>query len=73
MWTYLFSFLLLRRMGLSKPIRYALAVFLIGLILAVLIYTVILFLNLAERTNPTHDYARISCRNVPNACSITSR
>jgi hypothetical protein len=48
MWTYLFSFLLLRRMGLSKPIRYALAVFLIGLILAVLIYTVILFLNLAE-------------------------
>ena len=34
MWTYLFSFLLLRRMGLSKPIRYALAVFLIGLILA---------------------------------------
>ena len=73
MWTYLFSFLLLRRMGLSKPIRYALAVFLIGLILAVLIYTVILFFNLAERTNPTHDYARIHCRNFPDAYSISAR
>jgi hypothetical protein len=73
MWTYLFSFLLLRRMGLSKPIRYALAVFLIGLILAVLIYTVILFLNLAERTNPTYDYARIYCRHFSDACSIAAR
>ncbi len=51
MWTYLFSFLLLRRLRLAKPIRYALAVFLIGLMLVVLIYTAILFLNLAERTN----------------------
>ena len=73
MWTYLFSFLLLRRMGLSKPIRYALVVFLIGLILAVLIYTVILFLNLAERTNPTHDYARIYCRHVSDASAISAR
>jgi hypothetical protein len=73
MWTYLFSFLLFRRLGLSKPTRYALAVFLIGLILAVLIYTVILFLNLVERTNPTHDYARIYCRHFSDACSITSR
>ena len=73
MWTYLFSFLLLRRMGLSKPIRYALAVFLIGLILAVLIYTVILFLNLAERTNPTHDYARIYCRHFSRARAIPAR
>jgi hypothetical protein len=73
MWTYLFSFLLLRRMGLSKPIRYALAVFLIGLILAVLIYTVILFLNLAERTNPTHDYARIYCRHFSHARAIPAR
>jgi hypothetical protein len=73
MWTYLFSFLLFRRLGLSKPTRYALSVFLIGLILAVLIYTVILFLNLVERTNPTHDYARIYCRHFSDACSITSR
>jgi hypothetical protein len=73
MWTYLFSFLLLRRMGLSKHIRYALAVFLIGLILAVLIYTVILFLNLTERTNPTHDYARIYCRHFSDASAISAR
>jgi tellurite resistance protein TehA-like permease len=43
MWTYLFSFLLFRRLRIGKPIRYALAMFLIGLILAVLIYTAILF------------------------------
>ena len=73
MWTYLFSFLLLRRMGFSKPIRYALAVFLIGLILSVLTYTVILFLNLAERTNPTHDYARIYCRHFSDASAISAR
>jgi hypothetical protein len=73
MWTFLFSFLLLRRLRLAKPIRYALAVFLIGLILAVFIYTAILFLNLVERTNPTHVYARINCRNVPDACAISAR
>ena len=73
MWTYIFSFLLLRRLRLAKPIRYVLAVFLIGLILAVLIYTAILFLNLVERTNPTHDYARINCRNSPDTCAISAR
>jgi hypothetical protein len=73
MWTYLFSFLLLRRMGLAKPIRHALAVFLIGLILAILIYTVILFFNLAERRNPNYVYARNHCRNFPDACAICAR
>ena len=73
MWTYLFSFLLLRRLRLAKPIRYALAVFLIGLIFVVLIYTAILFFNLAERTNPNHVYARINCRIFPDACAIASR
>ena len=73
MWTYLFSFLLFRRLRLSKPIRYVLAVLLIGLFIVVLIYTVILFLNLAERTNPTHDYARIYCRNFPDPCRISAR
>ena len=73
MWTYLFSFLLLRRLRIGKPIRYALAVFLIGLIVAVLIYTAILFLNLVERTNPTHDYARINRRDFADACTIAAR
>jgi len=73
MLTYLFSFLLFRRLGLSKPTRYALAVFLIGLILAVLIYTAILFFNLVERTNPTHVYARSSSYNVIDASTIPAR
>jgi CBS-domain-containing membrane protein len=73
MWTYLFSFLLLRRLRLAKPIRYALAVFLIALVLVILIYTAILFFNLAERTNPNHVDARINCQNFPDASTITSR
>jgi hypothetical protein len=48
-------------------------VFLIGLILVVLIYTAILFFNLAERTNPNHVYARIYCRNFPDPCRISAR
>ena len=73
MWTYLFSFLLFRRLRLAKPIRYALAVFLIGLILVVLIYTAILFFNLAERTNPNHVYARIYFRHFSDARAIPAR
>ncbi len=60
MLTFLFSFLLLRRLGLSKPIRYVLAVFMIGLFIVVLIYTASLFLTLEERTNPYHVYTRSS-------------
>ena len=44
MWTYLFSFLLFRRLRLSRPFRYLLAVLLIGLFIVILIYTVGLFL-----------------------------
>jgi len=54
MWTYLFSFLLFRRLRLSKPIRYVLAVLLIGLFIVVLIYTVGLFLTLEERISASH-------------------
>jgi hypothetical protein len=54
MWTYLFSFLLFRRLRLSKPIRYVLAVLLIGLIIVVLIYTVGLFITLEERISASH-------------------
>jgi hypothetical protein len=53
-WTYLFSFLLLRRLRIAKPIRYALAVFLIGLFIVVLIYTASLFVTLEERIGATH-------------------
>ena len=49
---------------LSKPIRYVLVVFMIGLIVLALIYALNLFLTLEERTNPTHDYARFDTRAI---------
>lgn len=54
MWTYLFSFLLFRRLKLSKLFRYVLAVLLIGLFIVVLIYTLGLFLTLEERIRASH-------------------
>ena len=60
MWTFLVSFLLLRRLGLSKPIRYALVVLMICLIVVALIYELGLFLMLEERTSSTHVYAQCS-------------
>jgi len=54
MWTYLFSFLLFRRLKLSMLFRYVLAVLLIGLFIVVLIYTVGLFLTLEERISAFH-------------------
>jgi hypothetical protein len=51
MLTYLLSFLLLRKFGLPKPLRYAILLFLAGLLFAVVIYTVNLILTLPERTS----------------------
>jgi hypothetical protein len=69
MWTFLFSFLFLRKLGISKPIRYVLAVLMTGLIVVALIYALDLFLTLEERTNPTHVYAR----NFFDAHAIAAR
>jgi hypothetical protein len=60
MWTFVVSFLLLRRLGLSRPIRIVLAVFMVGLIIVVLIYTANLFLTLEERTNAPHVHTHSS-------------
>ena len=60
MWTFFFSFLLLRRLGLSKPIRIMLAVFMVFLIILVLIYTANLFLTLEERTSVPHVHSHSS-------------
>lgn len=54
MWTYVISFLLLRKFGLPKPLRYAFAVFMIGLTIIVFIYTANLFLTLDHRTSVPH-------------------
>jgi hypothetical protein len=60
MWTFIVSFLLLRRLGLSRPIRIVLAVFMAGLIIVVLIYTANLFLTLEERTSAPHVHTHSS-------------
>ena len=60
MWTVIFSFLFLRRLGLSRPIRIVLAVFMVGFIIVVLIYTANLFLTLEERTNAPHVHTHSS-------------
>ena len=58
MWTFLFSFLLLRRLGISKPLRRALLLAMAVLVALAVIYTVNLFLTLEERTSPYHVYTR---------------
>jgi hypothetical protein len=73
MWTYLFSFLLFRRLRLSKPFRYVLAVLLIGLFIMVLIYTVGLFLMLEERISASHAATLDYFRSPAHICRITSR
>jgi hypothetical protein len=60
MWTFLFSFLLLRRLGLSKPLRRALLLAIAVLFTVALVYTANLFLTLEERTSPYHVYTRSS-------------
>jgi hypothetical protein len=60
MWTFIFSFLLLRQLGLSRPIRVVLAAFMVGLIIVVLIYTANLFLTLEERTSAPHVHTHSS-------------
>ncbi len=54
MFTYLLSFLLLKRFGLPKPLRYLILIFLAGLAIVVLAYTANLFLTLSERTSGHH-------------------
>jgi hypothetical protein len=58
MLTFIISFLLLCRLGLSKPIRYVLVVLIIGLIVVAITYAMDLFLTLEERTSPYHVYAQ---------------
>ena len=70
MWTYLFSFLLFRRLKLSKPFRYVLAVLLIGLFIVVMIYTVGLFLTLEERIGVSH---AATVTVIAHACRIAAR
>ena len=60
MWTYVVSLLLLRRFGIPKPLRYAFAVFMVGLVIVVLIYTAHLFLTLEPRASAPHVHTHSS-------------
>jgi hypothetical protein len=73
MWTYLFSFLLFRRLRLSRPFRYVLAVLLIGLFIVVLIYTVGLFITLEERISASHAATLDYFRSTSHARRIAAR
>jgi hypothetical protein len=60
MWTFIFSFLLLRRLGLSKPLRRALLLAIALLFTIVIVYTTNLFLTLEERTSAPHVHTHSS-------------
>jgi hypothetical protein len=60
MWTFIFSFLLLRRLGLSKPLRSALLLAITVLFTIVIVYTANLFLTLEERTSAPHVHTHSS-------------
>ena len=60
MWTFVFSFLLLRRLGLSKPLRRALLLAIALLFTIVIVYTTNLFLTLEERTSAPHVHTHSS-------------
>jgi hypothetical protein len=60
MWTFIFSFLLLRRLGLSKPLRRALLLAIAVLFTIVIVYTTNLFLTLEERTSAPHVHTHSS-------------
>ncbi len=60
MWTFIVSFLLLRRLGISKPLRRALLLAMAVLFAVVLIYTANLFLTLEERTSAPHVHTHSS-------------
>jgi hypothetical protein len=54
MWQYLLGILLLRRLGLTRPLRYLFLCVLGILSVVVFFYTLNLFLTLEQRTTPHH-------------------
>ena len=60
MFEYILGILLLRRLGLSRPLRYAFLAVLGVLLVVVSIYTANLFLTLNERTGVYHVHTHSS-------------
>lgn len=57
MWQYILGILLLRRLGLARPLRIFLLSVLAILSIIVLVYTANLFLTLEQRTSAPHVHA----------------
>jgi high-affinity Fe2+/Pb2+ permease len=60
MLTFIVSFLLLRRLGVSRPLRRALLLSIAMLFAIVLVYTANLFLTLEERTSAPNVHSHSS-------------
>ncbi len=60
MWQYIVGILLLRRLGLTRPLRSVFLLVLAVLSIIVLIYTADLFLTLEERTSAPHVHSHSS-------------
>ena len=60
MWQYILGILLLRRLGLVRPLRYFFLSVLAILSIIVLVYTANLFLTLEQRTSAPHVHAHSS-------------
>jgi hypothetical protein len=60
MWQYILEILLLRRLGLARPLRYFFLFALAFLTIVVFIYTANLFLTLEQRTSAPHVHANSS-------------
>ena len=54
MWNFLLGFLFARATGISRFIRPLLLIFLVGSVVAGLIYTAVVFHALTERNRPHH-------------------
>ena len=54
MWNFLLAFFSARAVGRSRALRRVLALFFIGVVVAALIYTVVVFKAVTERSHPSH-------------------
>ena len=60
MWQYILGILLLRRLGVARPLRYFFLSVLAILSIIVLVYTANLFLTLEQRTSAPHVHTHSS-------------
>jgi hypothetical protein len=54
MWNFLLAFFSARAVGRSRVLRRVLALLFIGVVIAALVYTVVVFKAVTERSQPSH-------------------